>query len=339
MDDSKEGGSAPALQGLGNYKGVMLCNRPPDDLSKKYGGEGGAQPPFKSTIAAATGEQLGLQPAKQLNKPTHEVKKCGPSAALRRHCQWIKELQQQVQHDNKQAEDDTVGEVQRKAKMQEVFKTQRDAIRQIKADRDSGIRSSIDPGEVEAIMRPPAKKATAAAAAASGVARKPLWAMTDTERAGCEDDEADALIQFAEGLDFDKYMDDMEFKQCLQVVHDRARKLQREQDAFKDSLVREFNGANEDEEGRSNYGGDFTGAGRSGDSGGRRHRSAGDDRADWDGSTACGDDQQSVARSVHSAAELALQQNPQLKAVHSKGSVQKLIEKAQGQPPAIPEES
>jgi len=337
MDNSKEGGSAPALQGLGNYKGVMLCNRPPDDLSKKYGGEGGAQPAFKSTIAAGASEQLGLQPAKQLNKPVHEVKKCGPSAALRRHCQWIKELQQQVQHDHKQAEDDSEGQEQRKAKMAEVFKQQRDAIRQIKSQRD---RSSIDPGEVEAILRPPAKKAPAAATAASSSARKPLWAMTDTERAGCEDDEADALIQFAEGLDFDKYMDDLEFKQCLQVVHDRARKLQREQDAFKDSLVREFNTANEDEEGRSNYGGDFTApGGRSGDTGGRRNRSTGDDRPDWEGSTACGDDQQSVARSVRSAAELALEHNPQLKAVHSKGSVQKLIEKAQGQPPSIPEES
>jgi len=333
MDNDKGGGgfgdAVPPVGGLGNYKGVMLCNRPPDDHARAQGADGGGQPPFKSTIAASAREQLGLQPAKQATPLHNEVKTRGPSAALRRHCQWIKELQQQVQEDKGTAEESAQVQEQRKLKMQEVFKQQREAIRRIKGERD---RSQIEPGELEAIMRPAAKKGSAPSAASS---RKPMWAMTQDERLNCEDEEADALIEFAQGLDFDKYMEDMEFRQCLQVVKDRAKRLQREQDAFKDSLVREFNGADDEDE-RSNYGGDFTG-GRPAE-GSRRYKLAGDDRADWDASTACSDDRQSVARSVKSAAEQALEANPQLRAVHSKGSVQKLIEKAQGQPQPIPEE-
>lgn len=318
-------GAAPPLGGLGNYKGVMLCNRPPDDLSRPHGGDGGGQPPFKSTIAPTASEQLGLQPAKQL-KLVNEVKTRGPSAALRRHCQWIKELQQQVHEDQRQLEDSKQAQEQRKLKMSEAFKQQRDAIREIKSDRH---RSTIDPTELEGILRPAAKKA--AAPRALPAQSKPLWAMTEDEREGCEDEEAEALIQFAEGLDFEQYIDDLEFKQCVQVVRDRAKRLQREQDAFKDSLVREFNVPTDaDGSEHSNYGGDFVAAGgKHGDAGCRRSRPVGNDMPDWDSSTTCGDDRQSVAQSVHSAARV-LEANPQLKAVHSKGSVQKLIEKAQG---------
>merc|ERR1719343_743383 len=112
------------------------------------------------------------------------VKTRGPSAALRRHCQWIKELQQQVQEDARATEDAAAAHEQRKANMQAVFKQQRDAIRKIKAER--GHTDNIHPRELEAIIRPPAKKQPAPAAAA----QKPLWAMTEDERDGCEDEEA-----------------------------------------------------------------------------------------------------------------------------------------------------
>merc|ERR1719198_548522 len=71
--------------------------------------------------------------------------------------------------------------------------------------------------------------------------KKPLWAMTEEEKEGAEDDEAAALIDFAENLDFEKYLGDAEFRQCLQVVQDRAKRIQREQDKFKDDLIRDFN--------------------------------------------------------------------------------------------------
>lgn len=329
MDSHKHGtsfsaGPSTGLGNLGNYKGVMLCNRPPDDIPDRTKAlPGGGQPPFRSAIAAGASEQLGLHPGKELQERQMQagselVKTRGPSAALRRHCQWIKELQQQVQEDQKATADAGAAHEQRKANMQVVFKQQRAAIRKIKAERHT---DEIHPRELEAILRPPAKKQSAPAAAA----QKPLWAMTEDERDGCEDEEAAELIRFAEGLDFDKFIDDLEFRQHLQVVRDRAKKLQREQDAFKDSLLREFNAPEEDEEDGSQLGSEDKPAAR------RRRAAlegAGDDRPDWDRSTACTDDVGGSVKELQSVAAKALENNPQLKAVHSKGSVQKLIEKA-----------
>mmetsp|Transcript_128686 Transcript_128686/g.321011 ORF Transcript_128686/g.321011 Transcript_128686/m.321011 type:complete len:323 (-) Transcript_128686:114-1082(-) len=314
-DGSAASGAAPAANGLGSYKGVMLCSRPLENAS---GHQGTQQPPFKSTIAAAVGEQLGLPPPKR-SEPKFEVKTRGPSAALRRHCQWIKELQEQVKDDQRNAEEISQAHEQRKERMQQAFKQQRDAIRKIKSERD---RSSIEPADVEAILKP------------SAGSRKPLWAMTQNEKDGFEDEEAAQLIRFVEDLDFDRYIDDLEFKEHLQVVHDRAKKIQREQDAFKDSLVREFNVHAEEKDGEveassEDWGGSVSGNKVGGRATGRPAVPLHDERPDWDASTACGDDRLSVDRNMHDAAERLLEANPHLRAVHSKGSVQRLIEKAQ----------
>merc|ERR1712060_211289 len=107
---------------------------------------------------------------------TEVVKMRGPSAALRRHCQWIKELQTQVKADQQQANDVALAQEERKQRMQEGFKKQRDAIQQIKKDRGRGL---IEAHEVEAIIRPRGKKKKAQTGG-----QKPLWAMTEEEREG-----------------------------------------------------------------------------------------------------------------------------------------------------------
>merc|ERR1711972_941606 len=63
---------------------------------------------------------------------------------------------------------------------------------------------------------------------------KPLWAMTENEKDSFEDDVGNDLINFAEGLDYDKFIGDLEFREGLAALRDRAGKLQKEQDAFKD---------------------------------------------------------------------------------------------------------
>lgn len=304
----------------------MLCNRPPDEPSRAGGGEVDHQPPFKSTISATQRDQLGLPPAKDGKKiePISDVKTRGPSAALRRHCQWIKELQQQVREDRRRAESGERMEQERRDRMQEEFKRQREAIRRVKQSRDVG---DIHPHEIEAIMRPKADRRKT-----QQDTHKPLWAMTEEEREGFEDEEADDLIRFAEGIDFDKYITDLEFRQGLEAMRDRAKKLQREQDAFKDSILREFN-EDEEECESTTAGGDpnaEAGADRA-----TSRRAASDDfpdnRPDWDASTACGEDRPAADRARQAAAEQVLQANPSLRGVHSKGSMQRLIERASEQ--------
>mmetsp|Transcript_61754 Transcript_61754/g.111100 ORF Transcript_61754/g.111100 Transcript_61754/m.111100 type:complete len:324 (-) Transcript_61754:298-1269(-) len=297
----------PPVAGLGNYKGVMLCNRPPDGPSAEVS----KHQPFRSAISDTVGDALGLQ-RKMPEMPGNQFKSRGPSAALRRHCRWIKELQSQVKEDQVQADEDDRAEHDRKERMGEVFKKQRDAIRLIKQG------ANADSAELVAILKPKAKKA-------GGAAQKPAWAMTANEREDFEDVEADDLIDFAENLDFDQYIHDLEFRQQLQVIKDRAKKLQREQDAFKDSLIKEFNEGDDDEEG-SEAGSSIAALGGHRRRGGDAGR---DERPDWDSSTNAGDDREDAA-DVKALADRVWQENAaQLKSVHSKNSVKKLIEKAQ----------
>merc|ERR1712118_558982 len=69
--------------------------------------------------------------------------------------------------------------------------------------------------------------------------------MTEQEKDEYQDTEANELIQFAGELDFDNYIGDLEFRQNLEVLKDRAGKLEKEQEAFKDELCAEFNADDE----------------------------------------------------------------------------------------------
>jgi len=284
----------PTVGGLGNYKGVMLCNRPTSFDAPSH--EKASMPPFRSMIPETIGDAPGLTRKKDFELQQTEVKSRGPSAALRQHCRWIKELQNQVKEDRAQAEADDQAEAERKARMSKVFKQQRDAIRLIK----SGAGQAED---LEQVLKPKAKKEK----------QKPLWAMTEVEREEKEDFDADELLQFADNLDFDEYIHDLEFRQCLGAITDRAKKLKREQDAFKDSLLKEFNEEEEDD--------------TVAPLGEAKARKAKDDRPDWDASTVASEDRDDVESTTKGIVDRAWQDG-QLKGVHSKSSAKKLVEAA-----------
>jgi len=324
----------PPVDGLGNYKGVMLCNRPVEETNpaRMRSAAGNGQPPFKSTVSTGDREQIGLTPSRKL-EPRSGVKTRGPSAALRRHMQWIKELQVQVAEENQRVADDDAMQQNRMQKMQVLFKEQRDNIKELKS---RGLNDMNDVRELEKHLQMKGKTGK------SRSGKKPLWAMTEEEKEGAEDEEAAALIDFAENLDFEKYLGDAEFRQHFQVMQDRAKKLQREQDKFKDDLIRDFNAMGDEGD---EFGSAYTGSPREsqtgsvlGDMPGRtgpvRGRGA-DDRPDWDSSTAMGDDAPKIDRESRSDAGRVMEAMPQLKGVHSKESVQRIIEKAREGTPQV----
>jgi len=339
MEAPKDGNAfaaaPPPVDGLGNYKGVMLCNRPVEDSHPaRMRNSSDHPPPFKNCVPQGVREQLGLQPCKKL-EPRSMVKTRGSSAALRRHLQWIKELQVQVAEEHQKVADDQQLQEQRQQRMQELFKQQRDNIKELKSN---GLNTLSDVQKLESHLQ---LKAKPGKSRASG--KKPLWAMTEEEKEGMEDDEAAALIDFAENLDFEKYLSDTEFRQCFQVMQDRAKKLQREQDRFKDDLIADFNAlAGDDDEYGSAYtgtprGSQVEGGSQLGDMPGRtgvaRGRAGKNGRPDWDSSTAMGDDAPTVDREVRSDAGRILDAMPQLKGIHSKESVQRIIEKTREDTP------
>mmetsp|Transcript_27832 Transcript_27832/g.64668 ORF Transcript_27832/g.64668 Transcript_27832/m.64668 type:complete len:400 (+) Transcript_27832:152-1351(+) len=344
--ESQDGGAAfaatPApMAGLGNFKGVMLCNRPSDEPGMKAMGGGDDVPPFKSAISTTHGEVLGLAPCK---KPTQhaEVKTRGPSAALRRHVKWLKELQTQMKEEKAQVESEIQDQEQRKAKMKAAISKHRDAVRQMMQQRDAELLGQTG-SAAQASSEAEATKKKAVSKAA-----KPLWAMTAKEKEDFEDAEADDLIDFAENLDYEKYLGDYEFRQGLNALKDCAGRVQKEQDAFKDAIMRDFNekaAAEEEEEkstsaggsprskleegvdGVSIFGSDYS-AGGGGLKSRAEERGNGDGRPEWDQSTSCGEERTVVDPSIKAAAERALEANPHLKQVHSKDSMQRIIEKA-----------
>lgn len=333
MEPSKDGGSfssaPPPVDGLGNYKGVMLCNRPVEDSHPARMRSENGLPPFKSTISSGERDALGLQPCKKLD-PRSVVKTRGPSAALRRHMQWIKELQVQVADEHQRIEDDDQLQEKQKQRMQVLFKEQRDNVKELKSQ---GLNTAADVRKLESHLQMGMDKKK----------KKPLWAMTEEGREAAEEEEAALLIDFAENLDFEKYMGDTEFRQQFQVMQDRAKRLQKEQDKFKDDLIADFNQtAAEDDEFGSAYtgsprGSQAEGGSQLGDLPGRTgpaRRRGEDDRSDWDASTACGDEAQKLDREARSDAGRVMEAMPQLKGIHSKESVQRIIEKAREGTPA-----
>merc|ERR1719324_802181 len=104
----------------------MLCNRPVDDPTSKLTSSED-QPPFRSMVGAGQGEQLGLTPCKTYDQT---VKKRGPSAALRRHVRWLRELQDQMREERDQVDQEDAQDGERKQKMKDFFEGQRDAVRQ-----------------------------------------------------------------------------------------------------------------------------------------------------------------------------------------------------------------
>jgi len=292
--------------------------------------------PFKSTVREGEREQLGLQPCRVMEPRNALIKQRGPSAALRRHMQWIKELQLQVADENQRVVDDDQRQENQKQTMQALFKEQRDAIKELKS---RGLNTVNDVKTLESHLDLKAKLASK-----NKSAKKPLWAMTEEEKEGAEDEEAAALIDFAENLDYEKYMDDSEFRTYFKVVQDRAKRIQREQDKFKDDLIADFNQSAGDV--GDEFGSAYTGSPRAsqadaasqlGDLPGRTGRARGargDDQSDWDASTAMGDDGPRVDREARSDAGSVLDSRPQLKGIHSKQSMERVLAKVREGPPS-----
>merc|ERR1719291_1257593 len=129
--------------------------------------------------------------------------------------------------------------------------------------------------------------------------------MTEREKDEFEEGAADDLIDFAEGLDYEQFVGDLDFRQGLEALRDRAGKLKKEQEAFRDALVRDFNAVHDEEQstepgsprnledgidGSSIAGSDAASATSSRRRARAAARATADGRPDWDSSTNGGDE-------------------------------------------------
>lgn len=319
----------PPPGGLGNFKGVMLCNRPTEISMDKAVSGGDGPPPFKSTVSATHNDQLGLNPNKpQLTTNSH-AKLRGPSAALRKHVKWLKQLQQEMSEERSKIDEEQLAAEKRKERAKNFCEKQREAVKSL-LNSDGKVTKE----DLEGALH----HAGAGTKGPDGKRVKPLWAMSEQEKDSFLEKENDELLSFADNLDFDQYIGDLEFRQNLEVLRDRAGKLSKEQEAFKDAIVNEFNeeeettaaGSPRELEGFDGLEGSSLGVPEGVDAlGGKRSKARRQDDGvpDWDSSTVCGDEHKLGEEEDRDMAARILEQHPGVRAIHSEKSVQKILEK------------
>jgi len=132
---------------MGNFKGVMLCNRPvqiPGSLqtivAPTQSSGGPSRPAFVSSVANVTA--LGLPPAKETRRLITRHQKDRTTDVTWRHKKWLSEFQDRRLELAQKMEERLLEEQERKTRFAERAQAMRDAIRGVKAsdgDKESKI--------------------------------------------------------------------------------------------------------------------------------------------------------------------------------------------------------
>ncbi|EGZ20721.1 hypothetical protein PHYSODRAFT_491744 [Phytophthora sojae] len=216
-------GASAAAVSIGNYKGVMLCNRPFNGVSStalakenRYSGiksNNNAVDNSKAAFLAGNpGEPLGLN-VPILSEPAHAIRRDKKNTALSKHKKWLHDLQKErARLQEALAEDE------------EAAQKRRERFSQREAKLREAARSSNNDGEDGA------DGAGLAVEKKSKNLHRPMWALTKAtaeEKLEClEDAEANDLIEFANNLDIDQFMDDVEIKARVAQVEQQLAQVQ-----------------------------------------------------------------------------------------------------------------
>ena len=254
------GGGASAGVSIGNYKGVMLCNRPFGGVAAAAhkavsGGDGNV--PFRSAVIPH--EPLGLNPSRE-RRAMIRVDRKKKNSALSRHKKWLKQLQKAKEQFQEQAvmeEEARMAKRQKFAAQQaalraEVRNTVEDAVDEVDAlemaatklaeaekQNDRAIEEELrklnmyeqkNQDEIEEVENKAQNLSRTQLKRANNNKSKPAWALTEEQKDELEDEEADDLMNFANNLDVDKYLDDLEVRAALESVRQRIQELDNEEE-------------------------------------------------------------------------------------------------------------
>lgn len=210
-------------QSIGNYKGVMLCNRP-NEPTDKVQRDGPA--PFISRVTVK--EQLGINPAaKPVQQPSRPKKSL---EILSRHKQWLFQLQKQ--------KDEAVQKEAEKSKAQEAKLEKMKKKYSGKKAGESVVETSEKPENPKKAEK--SEKLTEKNLKLLENEKKPKWALTEQQAENLEELEVDDLLQFVQDLDYDKFIEDLEVRQALEIVKERVEEIKQDKD-WKERIAEKFN--------------------------------------------------------------------------------------------------
>ncbi|KAG6598155.1 uncharacterized protein IUM83_09371 [Phytophthora cinnamomi] len=211
-------GASAAAVSIGNYKGVMLCNRPFNGVSStalakenRYSGIKANNNEVDNSkaafLAGNPGEPLGLN-VPILSEPAHAIRRDKKNTALSKHKKWLHDLQKERARLQEALTED-----------EEAAQKRRERFSQREAKLREAVRSSNNESEDDA--GPAVEKKNL---------NRPMWALTKAtaeEKLEClEDAEANDLIEFANNLDIDQFMDDVEIKARVAQVEQQLAQVQ-----------------------------------------------------------------------------------------------------------------
>lgn len=171
---------------------------------------------------------------------------------------------------------------------------------------------------------------------------KPAWAKTEEQLKKEQDNEIDDLIEFAYDLDYEKYMEDLEVRQAIALIKERVAEIKKD-DEWRQKIAQEWNQAeevnvngaaeeprdNEDARSAVSIRTSITGKSRMSKKSEIMNEIKRDEekKEQWDTSTQAEKRKQTVEEKLASKlADQILESNPNLKAIHSKTSMKKMLE-------------
>ncbi|CEG37871.1 uncharacterized protein PHALS_05922 [Plasmopara halstedii] len=211
-------GTSSAAISIDNYKGVMLCNRPFHGVSSvtkecRQGTKSNNDMIDNSKaafLAGNPGEPLGLN-VPILSEPAHAIRRDKKDTALSKHRKWLYDLQKE------------------RARLQETLTEEEEALQKRRERflrREAKLRETArnDNNESDDIS------GTGPAEEKKRDLNRPMWALTkataDEKLDMLEDAETNDLIDFANNLDIDQFMDDVETKARVAQVEQQLAQVQ-----------------------------------------------------------------------------------------------------------------
>jgi len=199
------------MSSIGNYKGVMLCNRP-TQLKEPEKAK-----PFISRVDPK--DQLGTNPPA---KKTFNTKR-KPNMALAKHKHWLQKIQSQRNQQAAQEQEQEALKTSKRKNFSKSMDKQRKKLLEIS-----------DPVEKAKFVSKDKPKISPELYNTVNNFDKPKWAMTQEENEQHEEKEVDNLLKFVEELDYDKYIEDLEVKHALEVIKNRVTKIIQEKPELKE---------------------------------------------------------------------------------------------------------
>ena len=218
MSLDKAGGGG----GVGNYKGVMLCNRPfagSVAQNEKPGGSGKA-----TFICGLVPEKAGIN-VSMSSKDQKNIKRPKKETVLTKHRRWLADLQKTKD----KLEMQYIEEMKAKEEARNAFQQQEKQMRLLAKE----ISSSNDDAKPETTS--PAAEPKTSSSVSKAMAKRPAWAQTEkvAKEVSQSKDEFDldmgddeGLLDFAQNLDFENVMGDIEVKSMMKKLQERIALLE-----------------------------------------------------------------------------------------------------------------